>query len=104
MDFYIHFLCRAYRHSNIVECAATRRAAALAVVTMMEDDDSIEPTTAWWDALWAADEAASRIAARRQRRGAMFASVSARWDRIDSKGRIAAHFDRKPRSRRATFA
>jgi len=110
MDFYVHFLCRAYRHSNIVECRITRRSAALAIFAMMENDNSIEPTTAWWDALAAVDEAADKIAARRQRRAHNFASYAARANRIDSLGLYKA-WEKKTfgpragrRSRRATFA
>ena len=104
MDFYVHFVCRAYRHSPIIECPATKRAACLAVVTLMEKDPFIEPTTAWWDAVEVVEMAAEAISARRARKAARYAQRSAANGRIDTKGRIAAYFDQQPRSRRATFA
>lgn len=113
MDFYYHFVCRTFRHSEIVSCVNTQHAAKLVVSQMIwEDTDEslkssgqITEDECWMEAGWIVDLACESIHARRERVEDRLTRDDAARNRIDPGFRYLAYrIERRPRSRRATFA
>jgi hypothetical protein len=111
MDFYVQFMCRTFRHSPLVECAATQKAAQRVTFQMLWEDTpehlkasgQVTEQEAWVEAGLVIDQAIEVIQARRARKGARFAALRAATERIDNAGRYAAWLKRRPRPDRRSY-
>jgi len=108
MDFYHHWVCRNFRHSEIVECANTQHAVKLVVCEMIWIRyTEITQDECWMQACWIVDLAVEEIRARRERVEDRLARDYAATYRIDPKFRYETYRITRRRTwgqRRISFA